>query len=85
VPVETPQPFAEALQAGERALLGGRVEELVVAETGAEAHRLAQGVEGIDLIADDAGDLAVKGIAPEVDRCERRILSHYETLTRFDA
>ena len=67
VPVEAAQAFAEALQAGERALLRGCVEQLVFVEPGAEPHGLAQGIEGIDLIADDAGDLAVEGVASEID------------------
>ena len=77
VAVEAAQSFAEALQAGERALLGCGIEQLVLAEAGAEPHGLAQRIERVDLIADDPGDLAMEGIASEIDRGERRVFSHY--------
>ena len=42
-------------------------------EPGAEPHRLAQGIQGIDLVADDADDLAVEAVRAEIDRGERGI------------
>jgi hypothetical protein len=60
--LEAAQPLAEALEAGEGPLLHGFVEALVFREALAQSHRLAQGIEGIELVADHARHLAMKTV-----------------------
>ena len=67
VTVEPAQPLAETMQALERALLRFLVEPLVARQPRAELDRLAQGVERIDLVADDAADLQMEGVGTEID------------------
>ena len=49
--VELAQPLAEAAQRGQRALLAFLGETLVLVQARAQAHRLPQGIQGIDLRA----------------------------------
>src|SRR5436190_202038 len=74
--VEIAQPLAETLQARERPFLRGFVEALVLREPGAQANRLAQGIEGIDLVADDPHDLAVEAVRAQVDGGEIGLFRH---------
>jgi hypothetical protein len=48
--------LGEALQRLQRALLGLLVERSLGCESGGEAHRLLERIEGIDLVAVDAAD-----------------------------
>ena len=68
-----------ALKEGEPAVVAGMmtnndawslrvlVEALVLGEAGADAHRCAQRIEGVDLVAGNARDLQVEGVGTEID------------------
>jgi hypothetical protein len=60
------QALAEALERVQRALLRGLVEAFVGGDARGQAHRLAQRVERIDLVVDDAGDLESKTVGAEI-------------------
>ena len=68
------------IQAIERALLRILVELLVAREAGAETNGLAQGIEGVELVADDARDLEVKRVRSEIDCGERGIYRHVSAI-----
>ena len=74
--VEAAQPLAEALQAGQRPLLRVVVDALVLVQPRAQPHRLAQRIERIDLVADDARHLAVEAVGAEIDGGERWKVGH---------
>src|SRR5690606_4883767 len=74
--VEAAQALAEAREAGQRPFLGFLLDALVLGQTGAEAHRLAQRIERVDLVSDDAPDLAVKAVRTEIDSGKRGELGH---------
>ena len=61
------QAFAEALQAGQRALLGRFVEPLVVAEAAGQAHGFLQRIERIELVAGDPRHFQAEGVGSEID------------------
>jgi hypothetical protein len=96
VRVKAAQSLAEAGEAGQRAILRFIVKLFVLAEARAEAHRFAQRVERKELIAGDAGDLAMKGIRAQIDGGNGGLLCHFSVfpagwpadfsalLTRFD-
>ncbi len=75
--VEVAQPLAKPLQARERPLLRGFVEPLVLGQPGAQPHRLAQGIQGIDLVADDPHHLAVEAVRAQIDRGEGGIFGQF--------
>ncbi len=64
------EPFREALERRERALLRFAIQVLVGGEAAAEPHRLLHGIERIELLAGDARDREVEAVAAEVDRAE---------------
>ena len=70
------QAFAELAQCVQAALLGGFVQALVGAQPGADAHRLAQRIERVDLLSDDPGDLQVEAVRTEVDSRQGGQLRH---------
>jgi hypothetical protein len=76
VRIEAAQALAEAIEAFERALLRILVELLVAREAAAEADGLAQGIEGVELVADDARYLQVKRVRSEIDCGKRGIYRH---------
>ena len=55
------------MQAGQRTLLGGFVEPLVVAQPAGQAHGFLQRIERIQLVAGHPRDLEAKRIGTEVD------------------
>ena len=65
--IETAQALAEALQAFERACLRIFVEPFLAVEAGAEADRLAQGIERVESVTDDARNLQVERVGTEID------------------
>jgi hypothetical protein len=74
--IKTAQALAEALQAFERARLRIFVEAFLAVQTGAEANRLAQGIERVELVTDDARNLQMEGIGTEIDCGEGGVNRH---------
>ncbi|EXI69677.1 MAG: hypothetical protein AW08_00170 [Candidatus Accumulibacter adjunctus] len=63
---KTAQAFAEAAQRGDRALLRSMIEQLLAGETGTQANRLAQGIQRVNLFANDAPDLDSEAVGTQV-------------------
>ncbi len=64
-------PLAEAREAGERGAPRLRCQAALRIDTGADAQRLAPGVETVDLVALDAPDLEAEAVRAHVDDGER--------------
>src|SRR5271154_3832168 len=71
VRIEAAQSFAETFQAVKCTLLGDIIETLVTRQAAAESHWLTQGIERVNLIADDTRNLQVERIRSEVNRGKR--------------
>ena len=74
--IETAQALAETLQAVERAGLRIFVEAFLAVEAGAEADRLAQRIQRVELITDDARNLQVERVGTEIDCGEGGVNRH---------
>ena len=61
------QAFREATKRGERTLAHLVVEDLLLRDAGAQAHRFLQRIERIDLLADHTPDREVEAVGAEVD------------------
>ena len=76
------QAFAEALQAGQCALLRGFVEALVFGQAGGQAHRFAQAIQHVELVILHTGDLQAKTVGAEIDCSEDGLLLHGNRIIR---
>ena len=85
VRIEAAQAFAETPDAVERAVLGVFVEALFAVEARAEADRLAQGIERVELITDDARNLQVERVGSEVNCGERGVNRHFISMSASSA
>jgi hypothetical protein len=61
------QAFAETTQCLERTLLRGMVEQLLTGQSGTEPDRFLEGLEWVDLIANNSPDLQAKAIGTQVN------------------
>ena len=75
------QPLGELGERIERHGLGGAVNALVRGQAAAQAHHLAHRIERIDLPVDHAPDLEVEAVGAQVDRSERFVTCHAQTVT----
>ena len=65
--------LAEAREAGQRGVHRGALDPSLVVESGAEAQRLAPGVELVDLVALDAADFEPEAVRSEIDDGQQRV------------
>jgi hypothetical protein len=72
--IEATQALAETMQGVERALLGLLVEPFVGAQARGESHRLAQGIERIDLVVHNPAHLEAEAVRAQIDGGHHRLL-----------
>jgi hypothetical protein len=64
--IEAAQAFAKTTQGLDRTLLRGMIEQLLTGQTGTEPDRFLEGLERVDLIANNSPDLQTKAVGTQV-------------------